>query len=57
MPIPSQSCQCFDPSAEPRCTDRINIGVNEDYWELSRMRCAMCGTVSLVGSVLVVRTS
>ncbi|WP_186138312.1 hypothetical protein [Burkholderia gladioli] len=40
----AQSCDCFDPSAEPQWIDRAPIGMTDDQWELSRMRCARCGT-------------
>ncbi|CAB5280158.1 hypothetical protein IST455A_00999 [Burkholderia multivorans] len=37
-------CGCFDPSAEPQWIDRDFMGMTDDHWELSRMRCARCGT-------------
>jgi len=39
-----EPCQCFDPSAEPQWIDQADIGVTDDYWDVTRMHCARCGT-------------
>jgi hypothetical protein len=39
---PESSCQCFEPNSTPEWIDRGNIGMTDDYWEISRFRCARC---------------
>lgn len=38
------TCPCFVPGYSGEWTDRADIGVTDHFWEVSRMRCAQCGT-------------
>ncbi|MBY4594620.1 hypothetical protein [Ottowia caeni] len=40
----STDCECRVPNSPPTLAEQIDIGVTEDYWYISRMRCSSCGT-------------
>ena len=35
-------CICLQPGAAVEWTDRADIGMTNNYWEVTRMRCAKC---------------
>lgn len=37
-------CQCFEPGARVAWADQADIGMTAHFWDISRMRCARCGT-------------
>ncbi|MDO3558285.1 hypothetical protein Q3O98_03880 [Ralstonia pseudosolanacearum] len=43
-PSPSGTCECVSPNEDVTWQDRGFIGATADYWEISRLRCAKCGT-------------
>lgn len=42
-------CQCFEPGARVEWAGQSGIGVTADFWDISHMRCARCGTPWLRG--------
>lgn len=39
------ACVCFAPGAHVKWIDSLDIGTTDRYWEVTRMRCAHCGTL------------
>ncbi len=37
-------CQCFESDTHIEWTDQGDIGMTADYWDITHMRCATCGT-------------
>lgn len=40
-----RSCKCFDPHEKAEWSQSVDIGMTDDYWDVTRLRCAHCGTL------------
>lgn len=40
-------CPCYRPRSQASCTQEADIGITDDGWDITRMRCNRCGTTWL----------